>query len=155
MKFATQISPLLNSNFSGAQHADVHAPVLEAHLPDLQFLREQDRCRVDQAHRSVTSEIQILERWEGWSGTCPKCPCFKCFNCRKRGTGKNWLTTLWSPFHQTFHEANYSNHLNTGPIWYSNGRFVSGCQMVWYSNVGLKTGLKKACSWLNLNPNLL
>ena len=24
----------------------------------------------------------------------------------------------------------YSNHLNTGLVWYSNGRFVSGCQMV-------------------------
>ena len=41
-------------------------------------------------------------------------------------------------------QIEYSNHLNTGLVWYSNGRFaVSGCQMVWYSNVGLKTGLKK------------
>ena len=37
----------------------------------------------------------------------------------------------------------YSNHLNTGLVWYSNGRFVSGCQMVRYSNGGQKTGLKK------------
>ena len=26
--------------------------------------------------------------------------------------------------------SEYSNHLNTGLVWYSNGRFVSGCQMV-------------------------
>ena len=41
----------------------------------------------------------------------------------------------------------YSNHLNTGPVWYSNGRFVSSCQMVRYWNGSLKTGLKKACLW--------
>ena len=41
----------------------------------------------------------------------------------------------------------YSYHLNTGLVWYSNGRFVSGCQMVRYSNGGLKTGLKKASLW--------
>ena len=39
----------------------------------------------------------------------------------------------------------YSNHLNTGLVWYSNGRFMSGCQMVWYLNGGLKNGLKEAC----------
>ena len=37
----------------------------------------------------------------------------------------------------------YSNHLNTRLVQYSNSRFVSGCQMVQYSNCGLKTGLKK------------
>ena len=37
----------------------------------------------------------------------------------------------------------YSNHLNTGLVWCLNGRFVSGCQMVRYTNGGLKTGLKK------------
>ena len=31
----------------------------------------------------------------------------------------------------------------TGLVWYSNGRFVSGCQNVRYLNGGLKTGLKK------------
>ena len=41
---------------------------------------------------------------------------------------------------------NYSNHLNTGLVWYSKGRFVSGCQMVWYLNGGLKTRLKKLVS---------
>ena len=39
--------------------------------------------------------------------------------------------------------SKYSNHLNIGLFWYLNGRFVSGCQMVWYSNGGLKTGQKK------------
>ena len=39
----------------------------------------------------------------------------------------------------------YSNHLNTRQVWYSNVRFVSGCQTVRYLNGGLKTGLKKAC----------
>ena len=37
----------------------------------------------------------------------------------------------------------YSNHLNTGLVWYLNGRFVSGGQMVRYSNGGLKIGIKK------------
>ena len=37
----------------------------------------------------------------------------------------------------------YSNHLNTRLVWYSNGRFVSGRQMVRNSNGGLKTGQKK------------
>ena len=37
----------------------------------------------------------------------------------------------------------YSNHLKTGLEWYSNGRFVFGCQMVGYTNGGMKTGLKK------------
>ena len=38
----------------------------------------------------------------------------------------------------------YSNHLNTILVWYSNGRFVSSCQMFLYLNGGLKTKLKKA-----------
>ena len=33
----------------------------------------------------------------------------------------------------------YSNHLNTGLAWYSNGRFVSGCQMAWYLNGEYRT----------------
>ena len=33
----------------------------------------------------------------------------------------------------------YSNHLNTGLVRYSDGRFVLGCQMVRYWNGGLKT----------------
>ena len=37
----------------------------------------------------------------------------------------------------------YSNHLKTGLVWYSNGRFVSVCQTVRYLNCGLKTRLKK------------
>ena len=37
----------------------------------------------------------------------------------------------------------YSNHLNTGLVWYLNDRIVSGCQMVLYLNGGLKTRLKK------------
>ena len=38
----------------------------------------------------------------------------------------------------------YRTHLNTELVWYSNGRFVSGCQMVRYLNGDLKTLLKKA-----------
>ena len=45
----------------------------------------------------------------------------------------------------------YSNHLNTGLVWYSNDWFVSGCRMVQYSNGGLKTGLKKACLWSKMS----
>ena len=36
----------------------------------------------------------------------------------------------------------YNNQLNPGLIWYSNGRFVSGC---------LKTGMKKACLWSKMS----
>ena len=43
----------------------------------------------------------------------------------------------------TYSIRTYSNHLNTRQVLCSNGRFVSGCQMVRYSNGGLKTGLKK------------
>ena len=39
--------------------------------------------------------------------------------------------------------SEYSKHLNTGLVWYSNGKFVSGCQTVPYSNGGRKTELKK------------
>ena len=35
-------------------------------------------------------------------------------------------------------------------VQYSIGRFVSGRQMVQYSNDGLKTGQKKACLWSNV-----
>ena len=45
----------------------------------------------------------------------------------------------------------YSNHLNTGLVWYSNGRFVSGCQKVLYLNGGLKTGLIKAWLWSKMS----
>ena len=38
----------------------------------------------------------------------------------------------------------YSNHLNIRLVWYSDGRFVSGCQVVWYLKGGLKSGLKKS-----------
>ena len=34
----------------------------------------------------------------------------------------------------------YSRHLNTGLVWFSNGLKVSGCQMVQFLNVHLKTG---------------
>ena len=45
-----------------------------------------------------------------------------------------------------YRTSRYSNHLNTGLVWYLNGIFMSGCQMVWYWNGGLKTGLKKPWS---------
>ena len=44
------------------------------------------------------------------------------------------------------HERCYlpiGNHLNSRLVWYLNGIFVSGCQMVRYLNGGLKTELKK------------
>ena len=50
-----------------------------------------------------------------------------------------------------FSQSKYSNHLNTGLVRYLNGRFVSGCQMVRYTNGGLKTGLKKACLWFKMS----
>ena len=37
----------------------------------------------------------------------------------------------------------FSNHLNAGLVWSSNGRFVSSCHMVQDLIGGLKTGLKK------------
>ena len=36
----------------------------------------------------------------------------------------------------------YSNHLNPGQVWYSNGPNMPGCQMVWFSKGGPKTRLK-------------
>ena len=45
----------------------------------------------------------------------------------------------------------YSNHLNTGLVGYSNGRFVFDCQMVRYLNGGMKTGLKQACLWSKMS----
>ena len=61
-----------------------------------------------------------------------------------------WKFQLFSNLHNLAesvfsisHSIVYSNHLNTGVVWYSNGRFVPDCQMVWYSNGCLKTGLKK------------
>ena len=41
----------------------------------------------------------------------------------------------------------YSNNLNTRLVRYSNGEFVSRCQMVWYLNSGQNTRLKKASMW--------
>ena len=54
----------------------------------------------------------------------------------------------------------YSNHLNTGLVWYSNVRFMSGCEIVQYSNGGPKNGLKKLvngpkCSAFNGPPSHL
>ena len=50
-------------------------------------------------------------------------------------------------------KSRLGNHLNNGLVCYSNGRFGSGCQMVCYSNHGLKTGLKKAVNSLNDLPS--
>ena len=47
--------------------------------------------------------------------------------------------------------SKYSNRLNTELVRYSFGRFVSNCQMVRYSNCGLKTRLKKACLWSEMS----
>ena len=40
----------------------------------------------------------------------------------------NWTTDIKQAF-----DMKYSNHLNTGKVWYLNGLNVSGCQMVWFS----------------------
>ena len=49
--------------------------------------------------------------------------------------------------------SKYSNHLNTRQVGYSNGRFVSGSQMIQYTNAngGLNTRLKNACLWSNMS----
>ena len=39
--------------------------------------------------------------------------------------------------------------IEVGESW--NRRFVAGCQMVQNLNGGLKTGLKKACSWSKMS----
>ena len=44
-------------------------------------------------------------------------------------------------------KSRYSNHLNTRQFWYSNGPNVSGCQMVWIWNRGLKNGQKMYVLW--------
>ena len=46
---------------------------------------------------------------------------------------------LWSQIY-TKQYGVYSNHLNTGQVWYSNGPKVSDCRMVRIWNSGLKTG---------------
>ena len=45
----------------------------------------------------------------------------------------------------------YSNYLNTGLVWYSNGRFVSGRQTVRDLKDGLTTRLKKVCLWSKMS----
>ena len=46
----------------------------------------------------------------------------------------------------------YSKHLNTGLVWYLNGRFVFDCQRARYLNGGQKTGLHFfKCSTYPLN----
>ena len=46
-----------------------------------------------------------------------------------------------------------SNHLNIGLVWYSIGRLVSGCQMVQYSNGGLKARMNQICLWSKMSGN--
>ena len=49
--------------------------------------------------------------------------------------------------HLVFGSPLYSNHLNSGQVWYSNGPNLSGCKMVWFSNCGLKTRQKMYVLW--------
>ena len=50
-------------------------------------------------------------------------------------------------FLYSYMSPNSPYEMNTGLVWYSNGRFVSGFQMVRYSKGFLKTQLKNACLW--------
>ena len=43
----------------------------------------------------------------------------------------------------------FSNHLNTGQVWYLNGPNISGCIMVWFLNGGLISGQKMSVLWLD------
>ena len=54
---------------------------------------------------------------------------------------QNKRQTMFLFFTFSLININYCNHLNTRLVWYSNDRFLYGCQMVRYSN----GGLKKAC----------
>ena len=49
----------------------------------------------------------------------------------------------WLIDHSYTLSLRYSNHLNTGLVWYSNGRFVSGCKMVCIQMVVWKPYWKK------------
>ena len=68
---------------------------------------------------------------------------------------------LFTPIVSKHYDEHYINHLNTRLVWYWNGRFLSGCQMAWYSNGGLKIGLKKpvygpkypSFKWSDKSPN--
>ena len=40
-----------------------------------------------------------------------------------------------------------SEDLNIGQVWYLNGPNLSGCQMGWLSNGGLKTGQNLPVFW--------
>ena len=59
------------------------------------------------------------------------------------GAGGGVTANLWRCMFNRSVLKHKSNHLNTRLVQHSNGRFVPGCQMVRYSNDGLKTGLKK------------
>ena len=45
----------------------------------------------------------------------------------------------------------YSNHLNTRLVWYSNGIFVSGCQMVRFFEWWSENWTEKACLWSKMS----
>ena len=47
-----------------------------------------------------------------------------------------------------FRWLQYSNHLNTEQVWYSNDPNMSGCQTVWFLNGGLNTGQKMSGFWV-------
>ena len=59
----------------------------------------------------------------------------------------------FKPFdNQTFYHLYTVTTLNTGLVWYANGRFVSGCQMVppvfkWWSEIQTE----KACIWFEMS----
>ena len=67
------------------------------------------------------------------------------FLCSPSSEEMSFKHLLLSVFQSSCYTVSNSHHLSTELVWYSNGQFVSGCQMVQYSNGGLKTGLEKAC----------
>ena len=56
----------------------------------------------------------------------------------------SYLEFFYCSFGAITVKKHLSNHLNTGLVWFLNGKFVSGCQWVWYLKNALKTGLKKS-----------
>jgi hypothetical protein len=56
------------------------------------------------------------------------------------GTYSN-VSGIWMPGILIPTILDYIQHPKTGLVWFSNGRFVSGCRMVPYSNVKIFTSL--------------
>ena len=90
--------------------------------------------------------IQIPTVYHNWGSFQFPPPFWNTFNLLSPGR-----TEWFNPSLLSVHYVAYTvTILNTRLVWYSNGRFVSGCEMVRYSNGDLKTRQKKAFTVQNV-----